>query len=261
MSLLGIIASQNYPRFSPLDLPNLKAWYDAADTSSISGGSEVNQWNDKSANGFHLAQATSTYKPSSGTRTLNSKNVIDFDGTNDFLQASTAADWTFLNNSGASTAFYVLILDDNSKSNGFADTGGFDSGNVDYEIYHNAGGEGITHRVGNANAGAGPVQNITNNTLTNAAHYFHLISDPNNGTAANRSIFVLDGVAANKNNARTSTPSSSAPNRALTVGNRSLGDGVYAFNGAMAEIIFVSGIMSAGNITATTDYLTAKWGL
>jgi hypothetical protein len=246
------------PPWSPLDLPNLKAWYDAADTSTISGGSQVNQWNDKSANGFNLLQATSTYKPSSGTRTLNSKNVIDFDGTNDFLQASTAANWTFLNNSGASTAFYVLVLDNNSKSNGFADTGGFSSTTVDYEIYY---ASGMVHRVGNSVGGAGPVENDTSNGFTNAAHYFHLISDPANGTAANRSIFVLDGVAANKNNARTTTPSASAPDRALTVGNRSLGDGVYAFDGAMAEIIFVSGIMSAGNITTTTDYLKAKWGL
>lgn len=257
-NIVGGTFSVPAPPWSPLNLPNLKAWYDAADTASISGGSAVNQWNDKSTNGYHLSQSTATYKPSSGTRTLNSKNVIDFDGTNDFLQAASATNWTFLNNSGASTAFYVLVMDDNSKNSGFADTGGFDSNNVDYEIYY---ASSLTHRVGNAVGGAGPVENVTGKTLTNAAHYFYLISDPNNGTAANRSIFYVDGVATSKNNARTTTPSSSTPNRPMTVGNRSLGDSVYAFNGAMAEIIFVSGIMSAGDITTTTDYLKAKWGL
>jgi hypothetical protein len=257
MTLLGIIASSN-ASFTPASLPNLKAWYNAADTSSISvSGNEVTQWNDLSGNAYHLSQSTSSKRPSSGTRTLNSKNVIDFDGTNDLLTASTASNWTFLNDSGASTAFYVLVIDDNTDVSGFADTGNFGSANIDYELYYNSG---FVHRVGNGNVGAGPVENVTNNTLTNAAHYFYVISDPNNGTAINRSIPFLDGVAANKNNVRTTTPSASAPALALRIGGRS-DDDLYAFNGAFAEIIFVSGIMSATNITKTTNYLTAKWGL
>lgn len=257
--ILGIIASSNYTSsFTPTDLPNLKAWYDAADTSSITASSNaVSQWNDKSGNGFNLTQTTSTRKPSSGTRTLNSKNVIDFDGTDDYLQAATASDWTFLNNTGGSTVFYVLIIDNLVNASGFADTGGFTSANIDYELYYNTM---MVHRVGNANAGAGPVQNETNYTLTAAAHYLYCISDPNNGTAADRSIMYVDGTAASKNNARTTTPSNSAPNRALTIGNRTDGDN-YAFNGAFAEIIMVSGIMSGTNITKTTDYLKAKWAL
>jgi hypothetical protein len=259
MPILGIIAS-SMASFSPLSLPNLKAWYDAADTSSITGGSAVSQWNDKSGNGYHLTQSTSTKRPSSGTRSLNSKNVVDFDGTNDVLAASTASDWTFLNNSGASTAFYVLVQDTATTSQGYADTGGFSSATVDFEIYRAPTSTNLIHRVGNANTGAGPVENDTGTAVSAASHYFHLISDPSNATAANRSIFTLDGTALAKNNSRTTTPSSSAPNRALTIGGRTDDDG-YAFNGAFAEIIFVSGIMSGANITKTTDYLKAKWGL
>jgi hypothetical protein len=40
----------------------------------------VSQWNDKSGNGNHLAQATGTAKPTTGTTTLNGKNTISFDG-------------------------------------------------------------------------------------------------------------------------------------------------------------------------------------
>lgn len=260
MPIVGIIASSK-ASFSPLSLPNLKAWYDAADTATITGGSAVSQWNDKSPNGYNLTQSTSTKKPSSGTRTLNSKNVIDFDGTNDVMQAATASDWTFLNNSGASTAFYVLVQDAFTTAQGYADTGGFTSATIDYEVYAQGGNTGnFSHRVGNANLGAGPVENVTNTVVSAAAHYFYVISDPNNGTAADRSITFLDGVALSKNNIRTTTPSASAPDRALTIGGRTNDDG-YAFNGAFAEIIFVSGIMSAANITKTTDYLKAKWGL
>jgi hypothetical protein len=34
-----------------------------------------------------------------------------------------------------------------------------------------------------------------------------------------------------------------------------------SYNGAIAEVIFYSGILSDGNITSTVNYLTAKWGL
>ena len=57
---------------------NLKLWLDASDTASVSQYSNtVTSWNDKSGNGFQLQ---SVGDPSTGTRSLDGKNVIDFDG-------------------------------------------------------------------------------------------------------------------------------------------------------------------------------------
>ena len=110
MSLIGIIASASAPPpTSPV--AGYKAWYDASDTATITvSGSAVTQWNDKSGNGYNLTQSTAAYRPLSGTRTLNSKNVIDFDGSNDSLQAATASNWTFLSNSGGSSIFLVIFV-------------------------------------------------------------------------------------------------------------------------------------------------------
>ena len=68
--------------FAPSDISNLDAWYDASDAATISAtGALVDQWNDKSGNGYHLTAAGGN-RPSTGTRTQNSLNVIDADGTN-----------------------------------------------------------------------------------------------------------------------------------------------------------------------------------
>lgn len=256
MPILGIVASSK-AIFSPLNLPNLKAWYDAADTATITGGSAVSQWNDKSGNGYHLTQSTATKKPSSGTRTLNSKNVIDFDGTNDILSASTASDWTFMNNSGGCTVFFVYMLDSNSGARGFCTTDDVGGANVGFDLYDNTE---LAHRV---NRGVGGSSAISNETLQNPAtgnHYLYVLSDPNNATAANRSEIYVDGVLQNKNNTLTNAPSSSTPLNALDVGGRRSDDG-YAYDGAFAEIIIVSGLMSADNITKTKAYISAKWGV
>jgi hypothetical protein len=95
------------PSFSPLDLsPAL--WLDAADTATIteSGGS-VSQWNDKSGNARNFTQASGTAQPTTGTRTQNGLNVIDFDGTTDFLEGGDVLDIL----SGGVTLFVVTKLD------------------------------------------------------------------------------------------------------------------------------------------------------
>ena len=252
MSLIGIIASSK-ASFSPLNLPNLKAWYDASDLSTITGGSAVSQWNDKSSNGFDLSQATSTKKPSSGTRTLNGLNTIDYDGTNDFLQAATASDWTFLSNSAASTAFVVYILDD-LNANAWLVTHSIGT-SIGYSAYYNGGLFAFV-----SNNSADVLYNDTGQTTTTGNHYAYWLTDPANATAANRSEIYIDGVLKNKNNTATATASSSAPLRPLGVGGRA-DDDAYSFNGAMAEIIIVSGLMSPGDITKTKNYLTDKWGV
>jgi hypothetical protein len=71
--------------FSPLDLsPDL--WLDAADTATITESSgAVSQWNDKSGNGRNFTQSTGAAQPTTGTRTQNGLNVLDFDGSADFM--------------------------------------------------------------------------------------------------------------------------------------------------------------------------------
>jgi hypothetical protein len=76
--------------FLPTDLSGLQLWLDADDAASItSSAGLVSQWNDKSGNNRHATQSSSSAKPTTGTRTINSKNAIDFDGATDFIKTSS----------------------------------------------------------------------------------------------------------------------------------------------------------------------------
>lgn len=106
---LGLYHTGGAAAWTPASLPSLVAWYDASDTATIteSGGS-VSQWNDKSGNANHLVQGTGSAQPTTGTRTMNSRNVLDFDGTSDFMTVTITPSQPF-------TCFAVYALDDTSK--------------------------------------------------------------------------------------------------------------------------------------------------
>lgn len=75
--------------FSPLEFPDLISWWDAddAETFTYSSGTVVSQWDDKSGNGYHLVQASSTNQPSrSGT--VNGRSTVVFDGNDSLSVAS-----------------------------------------------------------------------------------------------------------------------------------------------------------------------------
>jgi hypothetical protein len=103
-STVGIVASGVW---TPLELsPDL--WLDAADTTTITASSgSVSQWNDKSGNGRNFTQGTGGNQPTTGTRTLNGLNVLDFDGTDDFLSGGNILNL----GSGGVTMFLVTQLD------------------------------------------------------------------------------------------------------------------------------------------------------
>lgn len=69
--------------FDPLSTTPV-LWLDASDTATITDTGTFT-WADKRANGLSGIQPTAGQKPVSGTRTINSLNVLDFDGVDDHL--------------------------------------------------------------------------------------------------------------------------------------------------------------------------------
>jgi len=64
---------------------DLALWLDAEDASTITlNGSDVSQWDDKSGNGNHAAQAVAASQPARVT------NGIQFDGTDDYMDITAA---------------------------------------------------------------------------------------------------------------------------------------------------------------------------
>lgn len=71
--------------FNPKSISGLVGWWDPSDSATVTTASgAVSQLNDKSGLGRNATQGTANNRPSySGT--INGRNVMTFDGTNDFL--------------------------------------------------------------------------------------------------------------------------------------------------------------------------------
>jgi hypothetical protein len=77
-----------YGLWSPSNITTA-LWLDAADASTVTTVSgAVSQWNDKSGNSRNATQATAGSRPALTTAGQNGRNVITFDGSNDFMEFS-----------------------------------------------------------------------------------------------------------------------------------------------------------------------------
>jgi hypothetical protein len=139
--------------WTPADITT-QAWFDASDASTITeSGGDVSQWDDKSGNSHSLTQGTASNQPTTGTRTVNGLNVIDFDGddrifTNDSIVSGNpdivmAVVVVYDTNLNAATDRIVQLGDGAGRT--VAITGGsagysfrFDNGNEVYGATSNA---------------------------------------------------------------------------------------------------------------------------
>lgn len=117
----------------PSDIADLFGWWDPSNTSTITEqpNNSVASIDDLSGNGNDLAQSTNNAKPTTNANTMNSLNVMTFDGTSDFLEAALTG------LSGDCTIFQVLNV--SASSTLFASSISFDNVN-DFQISAGAAG-------------------------------------------------------------------------------------------------------------------------
>ena len=76
--------------FDPRSIGNLAYWLDATDESTVTTVSgNVSEWRSKAGTSLTASQSTALNRPAYTTAGRNGRNVITFDGTNDFLTTST----------------------------------------------------------------------------------------------------------------------------------------------------------------------------
>lgn len=254
MSILGIVASSIAK--SPIT-PGYSLWLDASDTSTISvSGNEVTQWTDKSSNGYTFTQGTSTNRPSSGTRTVNSLNVIDFDGTNDFLSSTAAAStWNFLHNPTGNTVFWVFLPDTTSNYSVIAFTNEGSGVNNGFTFQYLASSPQNLYYSITSNT---TVCDLSFALTTGAAALYTFKADPANATLADRLKYYKNNGAATGTNTSSGTATTNNAYITLQLGGYT---GFTHFNGAIGEIIAYPSILSDADREKTRDYLITKWGL
>jgi hypothetical protein len=243
-------------------------WLDAADASTITtSGSEVTQINDKSGNGRNFT-GPSGARPSTGTATLNGKNILSFSA--DYLtSSSSAATWKFLHDATGSGVFAVATF------------GTTENPNTVYGLYGNNGtstavnigasasyddrssvprNDALFHQIGKGGFAFPVASQVLQNSVTpNAASVFAILGDPSSATVANRSIITINGGAELKTNTDSVTLSSSDPTFVLQLG--ACGNNVIPLTGALAEFVIISGVVSVSTRQRIEGYLAHKWGL
>jgi hypothetical protein len=271
----------------PTSISGLQLWLDAADAGSLydatTGGSlvaadgAVARWEDKSGTGRHATQSTAGSRPARKTAIQGGKDVLRFDGSDDFftIPSSTAA-FKFLHD-GDSTVF-VVMKPGTSANPGhgrytlFSNIRDGGANRVGFEMNHRDSDPSTENDfldvvVTKGLAGNIPVLSSHNNFYPSGS--FAVISavlNPQDATSGNR-------VALRRNGANLSTAntpvganqavSTSNADQDLNISRRPGGDfAADGFvNGDYAEIIMYDSALSSGDREAVESYLIAKWGI
>jgi hypothetical protein len=235
-----------------LGISGLHSWYDAADASSItSSAGNVTQWNDISGNSRHAILSGGGSSPTIGVAAQNGKNVINFNGVNQFLVAPASL------TSNAMTVFSVYRRNSGTGSGTFGRLFSFWGANpLDYsstsswEIHTSAQSfAGITPPlVGFYRDSA----QVAGSTIVYGTSY--LFSGTLNGGSwsQNNSGTLASGT--------TSTSSINVSNNTLGAGMASGGGDAY-FTGWFAEQIVYNRVLTTQEIADVRGYLSAKWGV
>jgi hypothetical protein len=246
---LGILSSAGTPAGNvfPSSIPDLVARYDAMDLSSISlSGSDVTQWNDLSGNARHATQGTSTNRPKSGTRTINGKNVIDFDGTNDYLiNDGVAASFT-----GEDKPYTVFLVQQKDTT-----------GRAGWVLNNTASARQFVYQVNEImtlrdNNDVQVVQTLAGSDATTALFSTWRSSGlsftgwinktlVNTGTSYN-----IASITLNRSTIGATASQGGVPNN---FGN--------FYDGAMGELIYYNRQLTTTEVTQVQNYLSEKWGI
>lgn len=219
-------------KFLPNQLNGLALWLDGADTSTITqnGSGAVSAWADKSGNGNNATQSTGAAKPTTGSSTVNGRNVLSFDGGDYFditALSQTAKTIFFVQKGTIQASDTSTFLGSSSPSGG--DTSAYVplmfNGSADAEIYR--GITGATSRVDGVTVTPSNRDEIYDDFITGSAQITTI-----NGTV---NVATID-----------------------TIGSGAFG---YAYLGDMAEILIYNRNLTSTETNQIGNYLAAKWGI
>jgi hypothetical protein len=227
---------------SPLDISGCALWLDGADASTMfdatSGGSQVAasgtiaRWEDKSGNGRHLIQSTSTLRPTLQANGRNSRSVVAFDATDDYMASSSS-----LSLSQALT-YIIVYKTPASVASGWSL---FDSTTDRVHAYSQSGSDLRMYTAGGSF--------VVETGLT--ADQWRLSTLHFNGAS---SAGRLSGAQV-----ASGTCGTNAANGTFNLGANN--GGSATIKSSVAELIVLSGVTSFATVARIEAYLATKWGI
>lgn len=269
------------PRFNPREIPGLQAWYDAADSASITLDSgRVSQWSDKSGNARHATNTTSgSTQPSYTTAGRNGLNVLTFAAASVqrlTVPSSTAA-FNFLHNGTesyiAAVSVYGTVANPQAVYGLFGNNASASATPGVFQLYQDTGGGSPNDALRiDITAGSGVVPANSLNAANNAvlSDNFNLAPattvvvqeytlDADNATASQRTRIRANGGTEVASNNKTATPSTGNAGFDFQLG--ATGNNVLPLQGDICEMLFFNQLPTSAARDLIRRYLGAKWGV
>lgn len=251
---LGLSGYRLQNNWNPSWFSGLQLWLDASDpatlfqssggAAAVSDGDPIGQWRDKSGNLRNFVQASGTSKPALKTSIKNGRNVVRFDGVNDFLDGGDILDF----GTGPFTLFFVI------RNNVTTDTPVFvkDSGNgADLGVF-------IALNAATANDGIYYYNGSAATTFGYAGSTVGWMQPSviRTGTGSNGLTLYANGILR-----ATITDSRNLSNtRSICLGQYATGS-FGKYSGDFAEILVWNVALDSGQRQAIEAYLQTKWGV
>lgn len=259
--------------FNPRAISGLIAWYDAADSATLTVSTGVSSWADKSGNGYTLRQSIGNNQPATGTRTIGGKNALDFDGSNDLLSLGTTPPEYLLNLSAfrALTLFAVLQSDSPNSIRRVASLQRTGKNSNDTGVYF---GRHVTSS-GSTEMAAGAGDSTSNDQASK--NFIRSFSDTSGDagiycasvSAADNALTIHKNGTSQTLTTRYGTGSASAflgegtGNHTLDIGaNRGTSNAIDSYwDGMVGEVLIFTRRLSDTERAAVQKYLGGKWGI
>jgi len=242
--------------WTPDNLSNVVAWYDAAAITGLSNNDPVSTWADLSSSGWNASSSTGN-RPTYITNAQNSLPIVRFSGSNHLSLGSR----DLFRNVGGGT-IYAVTKDAAITTLSVVFIGSTPSGGFRLGLQSGGGGSGnndkfraVGRRLDADSArGAASTQTVTTNWTI-----FGGVAD---WTGSVLTLYVnaeVDGQDTSFHSGGNT--SNTATNFAATCIGAIDTNNSNAFNGDIAEILVVHEALSTGDRQKLEGYLAHKWGL
>lgn len=225
----NMVQSASTPAWTPASLSGLQLWLDASDAATVTIDSgKVSQWNDKASVIGNATQSTPDNRPTYSSAAVNGRNAVTFGGSAWVSTPSVSINQPI-------TAFVAFVQTDTSSFRML-----FDSAAPRISMF-NLSGTSVWYFAGSNQSGSCTIS-------ANAPHVQTVVF---NGASSQ--------IRFDKVQKLTADPGSNAAGGAISIGAN--GSGAFPFIGHICEMILVAGVLSAGDIATTEDYLYTRWGV
>lgn len=257
--------------FNPLTLSGLEAWWDFADSATVTlDSNRVSAVADKSGNGRTAANGTSgSTQPDYVTGARNGRSVARFDAalTQRLTVASSTGTFKFLHDGTAAYVAAVFSTGTVADPNGsFGILGNNATATANRGFVLQVDDRTPTFNmllrvvVGAGVAGTWAVtQETANIFVPSQTHIAEALVDADNATATNRALTFADGAVLPATNVSTLSPSASNATFDFQIGTS--GNNVTPHTGDICEILILSQQPTLAQQLALRRHLARKWGV